>query len=99
MGGKLIDCSFVTALIRAVQGESDIREETYVYLPGVPGGQAIAISLGVDYFAVPVDLGKEGVTQAYPIGLLSEYEQILLTKAISDLKADIGKGINFAQEG
>lgn len=32
-------------------------EPSYVYLPGVPGGEAIAKETGVDFFSVPVELG------------------------------------------
>ena len=43
--------------MKAVKGEKGIVEPTYVYLPGVPGGEAIAKETGVDYFSVPVELG------------------------------------------
>ena len=32
-------------------------EPSYVYLPGVPGGDAIAKDVGVDFFSVPIELG------------------------------------------
>jgi len=41
----------------AVSGEKGIVEPSYVYLPGVPGGDEIAKAVGVDFFAVPVELG------------------------------------------
>ena len=43
--------------MKAVNGEKGIVEPTYVYLPGVPGGDAIAKETGVDFFSVPVELG------------------------------------------
>ena len=49
--------SFAEKLIKAAGGASDIVEPTYVYLPGVPGGDAVAKEVGVDYFSVPVLLG------------------------------------------
>lgn len=49
--------SFAEKLIKAVKGEKNIVEPTYVYLPGVPGGEAIAKETGVDYFSVPAELG------------------------------------------
>ena len=32
-------------------------EPSYVYLPGIPGGEAIAKETGCDFFAVPIELG------------------------------------------
>ena len=49
--------SFAEKLLKAVKGKKGIVEPTYVYLPGVIGGDAIAKEVGVDYFAVPVELG------------------------------------------
>lgn len=43
--------------MHAVSGEKGIVEPTFVYLPGVSGGDAIAKETGLDYFSVPVELG------------------------------------------
>lgn len=44
--------------MHASQGEKGVAEPTFVYLPGVPGGEDISKSLGgIDFFAVPVELG------------------------------------------
>ena len=48
---------FAEKIIKAMKGEKGIVEPTYVYLPGVTGGDAIAKETGVDYFSVPVELG------------------------------------------
>ena len=48
---------FAEKLIKATKGEKGIVEPTYVYLPGVAGGDEIAKKTGVDYFSVPVELG------------------------------------------
>jgi len=48
---------FAEKLIKAAKGEKGIIEPTFVYLPGVSGGDAIAKETGVDYFSVPVELG------------------------------------------
>jgi hypothetical protein len=48
---------FAEKLIKALKGEKGIVEPTFVYLPGVPGGEAIAKETGVDFFSVPVELG------------------------------------------
>ncbi|KAH7069340.1 lactate/malate dehydrogenase [Paraphoma chrysanthemicola] len=83
---------FAQAIMKARKGETGIIEPTYVYLPGVPGGEDVAKALDVSYFAVPVELGKEGAMKAYPVGPLSDYEQDLLKTAISELKGNIAKG-------
>lgn len=44
-------------MIKAANGEKGIVEPTFVYLPGVTGGDAIAKEIGIDYFSVPVELG------------------------------------------
>lgn len=48
---------FADAILRAVAGEKGVVEPTYIYLPGVPGGDEVKKAVGVDYFAVPVELG------------------------------------------
>jgi hypothetical protein len=52
----LSDCRFAESVIKAFKGEKGIVEPTYVYLPGIPGGDAIAKRTGVDFFSVPVEL-------------------------------------------
>jgi malate dehydrogenase len=83
--------------MKASQGQSGIIEPAYAYLPGISGGEEVARTLGVDYFAVPVEFGMEGALKAYPIGSLSDYEEDLLQKAIIELKGNIAKGESHAQ--
>lgn len=54
--------SFAEKLLKAAKGEKGIVEPTYVYLPGVPGGEAVAKETGVDFFSVPVQLGVSRVS-------------------------------------
>ena len=82
-----------------MQGETNIVEETYLYLPGIPGGKVVAESLGVDYFAVPVIFGKNGAQKVQDLGPLSEYEQRLLKVAVTELKSNILKGVEFVNSG
>jgi len=89
---------FAEKLIKAVTGEKGIIEPTYVYLPGVPGGEAIAKETGVDYFSVPVELGPSGAEKA--INILSsadDQEKKLIEVAVKGLKTNIEKGIEFAK--
>lgn len=87
---------FAEKVIRAAKGESGIVEPTFVYLPGVPGGAEIAKETGLDFFSVPVELGKEGALKAVNIVKdANDYEKKLLQKAYEGLKGNISKGVEF----
>ncbi|KAF5501677.1 malate dehydrogenase [Colletotrichum siamense] len=88
---------FAQAIIKAAQGQTGIVEPAYVYLPGVPGGDAVSKELGVEYFAVPVSFGANGAETAHPIGSLSDYETKLLKIAVDELKGNVKKGEDFAR--
>lgn len=49
--------SFAEKVLKAAKGEKGLVEPSYVYLPGVPGGDDIAKKTGVDFFSVPIELG------------------------------------------
>ncbi|CAI6091908.1 unnamed protein product [Clonostachys chloroleuca] len=85
---------FIKALLQAKSGTPGV-EEAYVYLPGIQGGKEIAARLGVDYFAVKVELGSNGATKVFDIGSLSDSEEKLLEVALKDLKANIQAGHAF----
>jgi malate dehydrogenase len=85
---------FVKAILEAKNGHV-VTEEAYVYLPGISGGKEIATELGVDFFAVKIELGKTGAVKALPIGKISDNETKLLHVAIDDLKKDIATGLAF----
>lgn len=42
---------------RALKGDTGMRECSFVYLPGIEGGNKIAEVVGVDFFSVPLELG------------------------------------------
>lgn len=86
---------FVQSILKAASGEKGIKEECYLYLPGIPGGDKIAKSLGVDYFAVPVEFGVSGAEKALSVSEISKHEETLLATAIAELKGNIQKGIAF----
>lgn len=44
-------------MIRAAKGEKGIVEPSFVYLPGIDGGDSIAKTTGCDFFSVPIELG------------------------------------------
>jgi malate dehydrogenase len=53
----LTTSSFAEKVIKAINGEKGIVEPSYVYLPGVSGGDTIAKTTGCDFFSVPIELG------------------------------------------
>ncbi|KAI8378705.1 malate dehydrogenase, NAD-dependent [Choanephora cucurbitarum] len=84
-----------------VSGKKQIVECTYVDLDADKEGSAGIKSLvgqEVQYFSVPVELGKEGVEKILPLGPLNDYEQQLLSAATSELKTNIVKGSAFITE-
>lgn len=89
---------FAERVIKAAKGEKGIVEPTFIYLPGVEGGDAIAKETGVDFFSVPVELGPSGVEKATNIlGDISADEKQLLKNCNDQLKKNIEQGINFIQ--
>lgn len=87
---------FAESLIKASKGEKGIVEPTFVYLPGVEGGDAIAKATGCDFFSVPVELGPNGAEKAINIlTSANDYEKKLLDEAIKGLKTNIETGISF----
>jgi malate dehydrogenase len=87
---------FAEKLLKAQKGETGIVEPTFVYLHGVPGGDAIAKETGLDYFSVPVELGPKGAEKAHNIiGSANEFEKGLLETCYKDLKGNITKGVEF----
>lgn len=58
---------FAESVIKAMKGEKGIVEPTFVYLPGVPGGDEIAKATGVDFFSVPCELGVSRSSQPLEI--------------------------------
>ncbi|KAK5065055.1 hypothetical protein LTR84_000890 [Exophiala bonariae] len=87
---------FTEALLKAAKGEKGIVEPTFVYLPGVEGGDEIQKITGTDFFSVPVELGPSGAEKA--INILSganDYEKKLLDEAVKGLKTNIETGVSF----
>jgi len=90
---------FAESVLKAVSGESGVVEPAFVYLPGIAGGEDVAKAAGgLEFFAVPIELGAEGAVKA--VNLLSSatsYENKLLEAAIKGLKTNIDKGVEFAR--
>lgn len=86
---------FAEAVLKAVSGEQGITEIAFVCLPDLKGGSKVKDQTGLDFFAIPVSLGKQGVESVHEIGSISDYEQNLLDTAITGLKGNIVKGVEF----
>ncbi|KAK7207518.1 malate dehydrogenase [Myxozyma melibiosi] len=87
---------FVDSILKAVSGQTGIVENTYVYLPGVAGGDAIKAATGLDFFAAPVELGPSGAVKVENIlTKASDYEKGLLQVAFKGLATNITKGVDF----
>ena len=76
---------FGLSLVRALNGEKDVVECTYV-----EGSGQLA-----RFFAQPVLLGKNGVEKILSYGNLSEFEQTTLNDALETLRSDIKIGEDF----
>ncbi|KAL8737943.1 MAG: hypothetical protein Q9181_001206 [Wetmoreana brouardii] len=87
---------FTESVIKAAKGEKGIVEPSYVYLPGVSGGDAIAKEIGVDFFSVPIELGPTGAENAQNVlSSLSSEEKQLLEACKTGLEPSIDKGVEF----
>lgn len=88
---------FAESLLKALKGETGITEPTFVYLPGVEGGAEVQKAAGgLEWFAVPVELGPSGAVKATnPLTSINDAEKKLLEAAITGLKGNIEKGVQF----
>jgi len=88
---------FAEKVLRGLSGEKGIVEPTFIYLSGVPGGEAIAKETGCDFFSVPVELGSTGAEKAInPLTNINDNEKKLLKACIEGLQGNIAKGVSFA---
>jgi malate dehydrogenase len=82
-----------------MKGETGIVEPSFVYLPGVHGGKAIADETGCEFFSVPVLLGKDGAQEAFNVvSKANDYEKKLLQACYTGLKGNIAKGVEFVSK-
>ncbi|OOF91071.1 hypothetical protein ASPCADRAFT_211341 [Aspergillus carbonarius ITEM 5010] len=87
---------FAQSVIKASKGESGIVEPTFVYLPGVTGGEDIAKATGLEFFSTLVELGVNGAEKAINVlDGVTEKEQELIQTCTKDLKVNIEKGVDF----
>ncbi|KAF2262099.1 malate dehydrogenase-like protein [Lojkania enalia] len=87
---------FAEKVLKAVRGEKGIVEPSFVYLPGVSGGDAIQKITGLEFFSVPIELGPNGAEKAIDVvSSANDYEKKLLEACYTGLKGNISKGIEF----
>ena len=78
---------FCLSLVRALNGEKNLVECTYIEGPGDKAR----------FFAQPVLLGKSGVEKVLNYGDLTAFEESKLNDAIDTLKSDISSGELFKE--
>ena len=78
---------FCLSLVRALNGEENVVECTYIEGPGDKAR----------FFAQPVLLGKSGVEKVLNYGDLTAFEESKLNDAIDTLKSDISSGELFKE--
>jgi len=78
---------FGLSLVRALNGESNVVECSYIEGPGDKAR----------FFAQPVLLGKNGVEKVLDYGALTTFEESTLNNALDILRGDIAKGESFME--
>ncbi|KGU03143.1 malate dehydrogenase, NAD-dependent [Candida albicans L26] len=90
------------SILAAVNGKTDIVECTFLNLDSSIKGASEARKLvkDLDFFSLPVQLGKNGITEVkYDIlNQISDDEKKLLEVAIEQLQKNIEKGVSFAKK-
>lgn len=90
---------FAEKVIKAMTGTTGIIEPSFVYLPGVTGGDEIAKLTGCEFFSVPVELGRDGVQKVFNVVTsANDYEKKLLDACYKGLSGNISKGVEFAKK-
>ncbi|KAG0327233.1 hypothetical protein BGZ99_008104 [Dissophora globulifera] len=88
---------FTLSLLQAtVTGKTGLIESAYVHLDAdKKNTAAFREKTGLEYFALDVEFGKNGVGRILELPRVSIYEQALLDVAIPELKTNIAKGASF----
>ncbi|KAJ1564283.1 hypothetical protein HK096_008763, partial [Nowakowskiella sp. JEL0078] len=71
---------FANSLLKAIKGETGVKECAYVYSSVVEG---------LEYFSTTIELGPDGVSKIGELPTFTEYEKSLFDAAIPELKANI----------
>jgi malate dehydrogenase len=79
---------FTEEVLRAMNGADDVVQCAFVE----------STVTDAPFFSSPCKFGPDGVTEVMGYGEISAYEQAWLDKMLPDLKNQIQKGINFANQ-
>jgi len=79
--------NFAEKVLRAIKGEKGIIAYSYVENSQAP----------TQFFASPVELGKDGIQKIHPLPQLDDFEKQKLEAAVPELKNAIQKGIEFVK--
>jgi len=82
---------FAGSILRAIKGEKDVVEPTFVDSP-------LFKDEGIDFFSSKVTLGPNGVEEIHPLGPLNPLEEKLIAAAKVDLIKNIKKGKEFVAQ-
>ncbi|ANB12173.1 malate dehydrogenase MDH1 [Sugiyamaella lignohabitans] len=82
---------FTSSILRAIKGEKDVVEPTFVESP-------LFKDEGIDFFSSKVTLGPNGVEEIHPLGPLNDLEEKLVAAAKVDLVKNIKKGKDFVAQ-
>ncbi|CAN6638207.1 malate dehydrogenase, cytoplasmic [Trichomonascus vanleenenianus] len=82
---------FTASLLRAIKGEKNVVEPTFVESP-------LFKDEGIEFFSSKVTLGPSGAEEIHPLGKLNAYEEKLIEAAKVDLKKNIAKGQSFVAQ-
>ncbi|KAF2866607.1 malate dehydrogenase-like protein [Massariosphaeria phaeospora] len=89
---------FAEKVIKAVKGEKGLVEPSFMYLPGISGGDSIVKATGLEFFSVPIELGPNGAEKAIDVvSSANDHEKKLLEACYAALKGNISKGVEFVQ--
>ncbi|KAG9508511.1 Malate dehydrogenase, mitochondrial, partial [Fragariocoptes setiger] len=80
---------FTFSLLKAMAGEKNVVECSYVKSDVVPG---------LSYFSTPIVLGKNGQEKNLGLGQINDFEKKMVEDAKAELKASIAKGEEFASK-
>ncbi|EMR08037.1 malate dehydrogenase, NAD-dependent [Pneumocystis murina B123] len=78
-----------SATLSMAIGHSGIIQSSFIYLPGIPGGDEIIKRVNLQFFAVQVELGVDGAQRVKHFGAISQYEEQILDDAIIELEETI----------
>ncbi|CCJ30658.1 unnamed protein product [Pneumocystis jirovecii] len=97
--GFLIFYRSLLILVYAKTGVSGIVQCSFVYLPGISGGNEIMEKINnLSFFSVPLVLGKDGIEKVHSFDFVFEIEKQLLKTALPEIRKDIDKGLSFYTE-